>query len=150
MTTAQELSQIPLFADLTEEQLTPLADLAREVNCAQGEYLFREGSAATSLYVLMEGKVSIQVGLTSHPQVITITTLSQPGQLVGWSGVVQPKDYTASAICQADCRLLSFDGEAFMQVLVRDPAMGFAIMCRVANVISGRLRNIQQIVLKTL
>jgi CRP/FNR family cyclic AMP-dependent transcriptional regulator len=150
MTTAQKLSQTPLFADLTEEQLTPLAGLAREVHCAQGEYLFRQGSAATSLYLLMDGKVSIQVGLTSHPQVITVTTLSQPGQLVGWSGVVQPKDYTASAICQANSHLLTFDGQAFMHALEQDPAMGFIIMRRVANVISGRLRNIQQIVLKTL
>jgi len=61
-----------------------------------------------------------------------------------------PNCYTASAVCQEDCRLLAFDGAAFRRVLENDPALGFTVMRRIAEVISQRLRLIQSIVLKTL
>jgi CRP-like cAMP-binding protein len=61
-----------------------------------------------------------------------------------------PNYYTASAICQEDSRLLSFDGAAFNRLLEQNPALGLVIMRRIAEVISQRLRTIQGVVLKTL
>ncbi len=150
MVTPQTLGQIELFAGLGEDALVPLAALAEEITCREGEVLFKEGGPATRLFVLLEGKVAIQVMLTSRPESLTVAALSQPGQLVGWSGSMPPNTYTASAVCQADSRLLAFDGSAFMHALEADPVTGFTIMRRIAAVISGRLRNIQGVVLKTL
>jgi toluene monooxygenase system ferredoxin subunit len=146
----QTLDPLELFTGLTEAQLAVLAGLAEEVTCPAGETLFEEGASASRLYVLLEGKVSIQVQLSSRPERITVASLSQPGQLVGWSGTVHPNNYTASATCQSDSRLLSFDGQAFMQALEADHTMGFLVMRRISEVVSGRLRNIQRVVLKTL
>lgn len=150
MVTADTLSKLSLFAGLSAEQLAPLAELAEEVSCPAGQALFSEGASATQLFVLVEGRVGIEVRLSSRPENLTVAMLTQPGQLVGWSGVLAGKHYTASAVCQAPSKLLAFDGHAFLNVLGLDCHMGFALMHRIAEVISGRLRNVQRVVLKTL
>jgi CRP-like cAMP-binding protein len=150
MTTAQDLAQLDLFADLPEEWLADFAALAEEVTCPPGETLFCEGCAAERVYVLLEGKVTIRVGLSSRPEDVMVASLSQPGQLVGWSGAMQPDNYSASAVCQEETRLLAFDGARFMDVLRSHPPAGLVLMQRIAHTISGRLRNLQRVVLKTL
>ncbi len=150
MVTTQELGRFGLFAGLSEAQLDRILALAEEKHCHAGESLFREGDPATHLYLLLKGKVAIQVQLTSRPETITTTVLSQPGQLIGWSGLVPPHHYTAAGVCQADSHLLMIEGEALRQAMERDPEMGFLLMQQIAGVISGRLRTVQQVVLKTL
>ncbi len=150
MVSTQVLAQSDLFADLAAEQLAKVASLAEEVTCAQGETLFQEGGPASHLFILLEGRVAVQVQLTTRPGRIITTSLSQAGQMVGWSGFVPPRHYTASAVCEANCRLLAIPGDDLMQLLEQHPEMGFLVMRRAAEIISGRLRNIQQFVLTTM
>jgi CRP-like cAMP-binding protein len=150
MVNIQDIRQIELFAGLTQEQCEVVASLASETQRRAGEFLFQEGGKASLLYILLSGKILIQVQLTSRPERITITSLGRHGQVVGWSGLVKGQNYSASAYCQEDCRLLSIDGAQLSQALEQDPAMGFAVTRRLSEVISDRLRNIQRVVLKTL
>ena len=150
MTTPTQLADLDLFEGLDTGQLAPLAALAEEVTFDEGTNIFTEGGRATRLFVLVDGKVNIQVALSSRPEHLTVASLTRPGQLVGWSGSLSADTYTASAVCTANSRLLAFDGKAFMTVLEDNPATGFIILRRIADVISGRLRNIQRVILKTM
>ena len=111
--------------------------------------LFREGDVGTQLYILLEGRVSIQVKLSSRPESLAVASLSQYGQLVGWSGLIHA-NYTASAVCDTDSRLLTIDANELSALLRENPEAGFPVMEQVAITISERLRNIQRVVLKTL
>ncbi len=150
MTVLEQLAQSTLFADLPPDTLSRLAALAEEITCAAGQALFREGEAASRVYLLLSGKVNVQVQPIALNQPLTIVSLSTPGELVGWSGFMPPSYYTASAICQQDSRLLALEGAAFNRLLDENPATGLVIMRRMAVVISQRLRTIQGIVLKNL
>lgn len=150
MITPNELSQSPFFAGLPEDYLARFAALAEEITCSAGDALFREGEEASRLYLLISGKVNIQVQPTSLQQPLTIVSLGTFGQLVGWSGFMPPNYYTATAVCQEDSRLLTFDGTVFNRIIEENPALGLIVMRRIAGVISQRLRNIQGIVLKGL
>ncbi len=150
MITTHTLSQSALFADLSDTQLATIMALAEEATYGQGETLFQEGAAASHLYILLSGEVRIEVQSNTSPQRLATTSLNRPGQLVGWSGFVAPHSYTAAAVCQTECRLLAIPGAALMGALEDDPAMGFIVMRRTAELISGRLRNIQHFVLKSL
>jgi CRP-like cAMP-binding protein len=123
--------------------------LATLKNIPKGETLFREKENAKYVYILLKGKVRIQVQLSSKPKNVAITVLTQPGQLIGWSGLVPEQHYTAAAICQEDTELIAIEGTKFMSALERDPVMGFKVMRKISEVISSRLRNIQRNVLKT-
>jgi CRP-like cAMP-binding protein len=150
MPVPEQLAQCSFFADLSHDTLLHLAELAEEIACGTGEALFREGEAASRLYLLLSGKVNIQIQPIAIIQPLTMVSLSTPGELVGWSGFMPPSYYTASAICQQDSRLLAFDGAAFNRLLDENPAVGLVIMRRMAVVISQRLRTVQGIVLKNM
>ena len=150
MISADVLSTIGLFAGLRADQLAAIAETCEEKACLQAGTLFREGDHAEQFYVLLEGKVSLQVQLSSRPEAITIAIAELPGLIFGWSGMVAPYAYTASAICQKDSRFLAINGQALLSALEQDPAMGFLVMRRIAELVSNRLRSMRVALLKTL
>ena len=150
MITPQLLTTSPLFAGLSEDDLTRIALLAEEVTCTAGKTLFKEGEDASHLYILLSGKVNVQVQPIGLTQPLTVVSLNTAGQLVGWSGFMQPGYYTAAALCMEDTRLIAFEGTAFNRLLDDNLALGLVIMRRIAGVISQRVRTLQSIVLKNL
>jgi len=150
MVTPHELAQSPLFVGVPAESLARFTALGEEVHCSAGEMLFREGKEATHLYLLLRGKVNVQVQPTSLTAPLTFVSISTFGQLVGWSGFMPPHYYTATALCLEDCDLLAFEGAAFSRALDADPAVGLVVMRHIAEVISQRLRTIQGVVIKSL
>ena len=150
MASAHELAQFPLFSGLPEVSLGRLAVHAEDVRCSAGNTLFHEGDEATHFYVLIKGEIDLRVHLSSRPEYVTVASLQHAGEALGWSGLVPPHHYTASAVCQKDTRLLAFRGAAFMAELENDPEAGFIVMRRVAEIIASRLRNARMALLRTL
>ncbi|HWJ10555.1 MAG TPA: ATP-binding protein [Nocardioides sp.] len=77
----RELSGLPLFAGLSEAQLTQLVDVSAETRADPGQQLWTEGQPADTWWVLLEGSVDLlkQVG-KDH---VVVGTMSDPGQ---WAG----------------------------------------------------------------
>lgn len=148
MTITEILSRGDLFTDLSTEQLAAIATYCQEVTCPEGNTLFREGQEATQLFILLKGKVNLQVWLAAQRQNITVEVISQPYQTIGWSGLVTPYYYTATALCLANSRLLALDGQVFLRLLEQDPVTGFVVMRRITKVICDRLRNSRVALLK--
>jgi CRP-like cAMP-binding protein len=135
------LHGIKIFDGLSEAQVNDLASLFKEEAVNQGEEIFSEGQVARSIYILVEGHVSLRIRLTSRPQYALVGSIKDPGQLIGWSGVIAPHHYTASAVCKQDTRLLSADGQEFLRKLEQDPSMGVSVLRSISETISDRLRN---------
>ena len=150
MATNAPLSEFALFRNLPEELLEKVAALGEEMSFSQGDSIFREGEKADKLHFLLEGEIVLKVKLTSRPENITVSAVSQQFESFGWSGIVPPYHYTASAICEADCKVLTIPGEGFMKLLNANPAAGFTVMQRLTELIASRLRNSRQALLKTL
>jgi len=150
MATNAPLSEFALFRNLPEELLDRVAALAKEEAFSQGEAIFREGEQADSLHFLLEGEIVLKVNLTSRPESITVSAVSQQHEGFGWSGIVPPFHYTASAICETDCKVLTIPGDSFLKLLEENPSAGFIVMQRLTELIASRLRNSRQALLKTL
>ncbi len=150
MPTTAPLSEFPLFKDLPEELLAKLSTLCQERSFAAGETIFREGKLADQLHFLLEGSLVLKVQLTSRPESITVSAVNRKYESFGWSGLVPPHHYTASAICEQDCRVLTLPGAALMELLKQDSAAGFLVMQRIAEMIASRLHTSRQALLKTL
>lgn len=150
MTTTAPLSEFPLFKDLPEEFLAKLSPLCQEESFAAGETIFREGKQANLLHFLLEGSLVLKVQLTSRPESITVSAVNRKYESFGWSGLVPPHHYTASAVCEQDCRVLTIPGEALRELLQQNTAAGFVVMQRIAEMIASRLHNSRQALLKTL
>jgi CRP-like cAMP-binding protein len=150
MATTASLAEFPLFRNLPDSLLAKIAALGKELSFSQGDTIFREGEGADKLHFLLEGGVLLKVKLTSRPESITVSAVSQRFESFGWSGIVPPYHYTASAVCETDCRILTIPGDSFMKLLEENPSAGFAVMQRLTELVSSRLRNSRQALLKTL
>lgn len=144
------LHPIGLFEEVSHGQLSKIAVISEVAKRSRGELIFSEGDRAEYLYILVEGKVAIRVQLTSRPESVTVAVLNQTHQSFGWSGVVEPYHYTASALCEEDCYLIAIPGQKLIEILRSEPASGFEVMRHISEVISSRLRNSRAVLLKTL
>ena len=150
MATTVSLAEFPLFRNLPESLLDQIAALGKELTFSQGDFIFREGEGANSLHFLLDGEVLLKVKLTSRPESITVSAVSQKYESFGWSGIVPPYHYTASAVCETDCKILAIPGDRIMKLLEGNPVAGFTVMQRITEIVSSRLRNSRQALLKTL
>ena len=150
MATNAPLSEFVLFRNIPEELLDKVAALGQEETFAQEDVIFREGDLADDLHFLLAGEIVLKVKLTSRPESITVSAVSQQYESFGWSGIVPPYHYTASAICETDCKVLTIDGKGFMKLLEENPSAGFIVMQRLTELVASRLRNSRQALLKTL
>ena len=150
MATKLNLSEFPLFKELPEELLDKVAALCSEETYAEGASVFREGDNADKLHFLLEGEIVLKVMLTSRPESITVSAVNQKYESFGWSGIVPPFHYTASAVCEKDCKVMMLPGNGLMKLLQDDPAAGFIVMQRITEIVSSRLRTSRQGLLKTL
>ena len=150
MISTDVLSQFGLFQGLPESLLKEIAAISTEFSAKQGDFVFREGEKADKLHFLVSGSIALRVKLTSRPDTITVSFISMPNQSFGWSGVVPPYHYTSSAECDEDSKMFFVPSEPFMKLLEQNPEAGFKVMHRITIIVSDRLRNSHQALLKTI
>ena len=150
MITSEMLAEFDLFKGVAKEILDEIAGICETIKAEKDSFVFREGDKADKLHLLLSGSIALRVKLTSRPDSVTVSFLNIPHQTLGWSGVVSPNHYTASAYCEEDTELVAIPSDKFMQILDQNPDAGYKIMLRITQVISDRLRNSRQALLKTI
>lgn len=150
MITSKMLGEFDLFRNAADEALVEIAAICETVKMDKGSYVFKEGETADKLHLLISGSIALRVNLTSRPDSVTVSFVDRPHQTLGWSGVVSPNHYTASAYCEEDAELLVIPSDKFLTILEKYPETGYKVMLRITQIISDRLRNSRQALLKTL
>jgi CRP/FNR family transcriptional regulator len=150
MVTKEFLAEFELFKGVSEPILQEIAVICREITVKEGDVVFREGEKADLLHLLIKGSIALRVKLTSRPDSVTVSIVARPHQTLGWSGVVRPFHYTATAHCEEDCQLIAIPADEFLAILDRYSEAGYQIMLRITEIISDRLRNSRQALLKTM
>ncbi len=111
------LKQVPLFSNLTLEQLASIDRLMVTRHYMKGETVFREGDVGSELYVVLEGEVRILLDGAGAGQV-TLARLG-PNTVVGEMAVFdeQPRSASAEATMDTTVRVLRRDR---LQVIVHE------------------------------
>ena len=134
----ETLKQIPWFERLEPEHFNKLAEIASIRNVEAGEQLFREGEKEDNLYIVIEGRIGLDIFIP-HRGRIRIATV-EPMEVFGWSSVTpNVRQRTASAFVVLDGRLVVFNSEKLRQLCDDDHDLGYVVMRRLANVIASRL-----------
>ena len=66
-----------------------------------------------------------------------------PGQAFGWSALVFPHQYTATALSLTRVRAIAIPTEAMLEMMRANPALGLAIMEKVASIVASRVRSLE-------
>jgi CRP-like cAMP-binding protein len=106
MATANDLSGIPLFAGLTDDERSILAEWFEISDASPGTALVSEGASGYSFYVLLDGAAEVKVGDE------TVATYG-PGDFFGEMAILGGGRRNATVKVTAPSRLLSMFGTEF-------------------------------------
>ena len=132
--------QAYLFQGITEVSRQRILESAREESYARGDFIFRRGDPALCFFILAEGRVRLSLGRGE----LLAYVVSDPGDLIGWSSLVENETYTASAECLVPAKVLRFEQKRLNEILLQDPASGMVIFKHLAVLIGRRLVNSYQ------
>ena len=150
MDKVEVLRNVELFEGATEELLVKVAEIAEEKSFTLGEMIFEEGEKAEWVYILLEGKVRVSIDLTSKPTYITVAMINECNWAFGWSGIVAPYRYTATATCEQETRVMAIPGIKFEEILDEETECGCRVLKKLNELISSRLRNSRMVLLRTM
>ncbi len=128
------LRNVDILQRLTDEELQSIAEYFEEEEVSVGITLCEEGTNADRLYVLEKGSVSISSKKGGQNDIET------PGKIVGWSFLVPPFLYTATAVTRTPCKVLMINSPDFYYVIHKEPRMGMKVINNLSGVIASRLK----------
>ncbi len=124
--------------DMAHEHVDRLVEHAEIAQVPAGTILFREGEPAQDLYLLVEGRVSIEMHVPGRGAQVVDTV--EACETVGWSWLVSPYRWFFDARAATDSRVVRVDAAALRALAEDDPAFGYALMRRVAAVMLERMQ----------
>jgi hypothetical protein len=127
------LREIPIFADLSPEDLELVANIAREEWYPPNTSIFQQGDEGHVMFVIVEGRLQVVRTANGTEQVLAERG---PGDFVGEMAVIESAPRVASLRTQSEVRVLAIDGETFKGILHERPNVSFAVL----RSISRRLR----------
>jgi len=130
---------IPFLKDLSQEQFDLIAPLLEQFSVPARRVIFEQGDEATHLYLLLRGRVAIQYKPYDGPRIV-IAHL-HVGDVFGWSSVVGNKVYTSGVISTTKVETLRIRGADLRQLCTEQPAVGHAILEKLAEAVSPRWEN---------
>ena len=113
---AARLAQIPLFADLTDDERAEVAACMREITVDAGTTLASEGDNAYELFVIEAGNADVHKG----GQVIRKLG---PGDVFGEIGLLTTGTRTASVVAISQMRLAAMFSREYKQLEGRLPEL---------------------------
>lgn len=130
------LADHPFFQGMEERHLQLLVGCASNVRFEEGQYLFRQGEAANSFYLLRHGKVAIEIHAQSGT--VILQTMDE-GDIIGWSWLVPPHRWMFDGRVLEMTRAIALDGACLRRKCEEDHDLGYALLKRFAQVMAERL-----------
>lgn len=133
----ETLRGIQLLQELPDDLLQQLATIARVVEFPAGAVIFRQGDAATTIYLVVEGNVALEICApgVGCKRILTVA----PGELLGWSPVLEQDRLTATARALTATRAVAVDGPQVLAICEHNPRFGYEFMKRAALTLARRL-----------
>src|SRR5258708_39923836 len=99
-----EMRRVPVFEDLPDDQLDWFISQAQELRFSAGEIYVREGDAADSMFVILEGDMQVSGILGGE----TMTVSLKPGDVTGVLPYSRMKSATVTGRAITNSRILRF------------------------------------------
>ena len=125
------LKQTELLAELSLADLESISDIAHEVVFSENHTIFEEGAEGDSLYLLVEGVISIIKADTE------VLSFAEKGYCFGEVALIDDKPRSATIKTGALTRLLRIDRDDFFHALSRIPLIGRGMF----RVLNNKIRN---------
>lgn len=131
------LRELRFLHDIADDHLDQIADVAELRDFDQDDVVFREGDPTEHVYLVVYGSVSLEICGPSVgcKRILTVG----PGELLGWSPLLEQTRLTATARALALTRVIELEAAKLLNICESDPHFGFELMRRTALALAKRL-----------
>jgi CRP/FNR family transcriptional regulator, cyclic AMP receptor protein len=157
MISPELLRRYPFFGGLSMEEISLLAQMGEEITFKNGHYFFKEGETLDYFYLNVAGAIAIVMQLPAKGVVHTVSqqylreyetndvvvSTVGPGEVFGWSGMVEPFVATAAAKAATDCRVVQFNRHKLWDAFSENFHFGFVMSQKAAQVMRDRLKDLR-------
>jgi CRP/FNR family transcriptional regulator, cyclic AMP receptor protein len=126
------------FAGLEPGYLSLLVGCAANEVFPAGAFLFREGAAAQTFYLIRGGKLALEIASPGHGALV-VQTLG-PGDVAGFSWLIAPHHWEFDGRAVEQVRAVRMDGACLRAKCDADPRLGYELMSRFAGLSATRLQ----------
>ncbi len=138
----------PFFREMPPRVLGEIARFLQEKSFPRGSILLKENGRAHRFFILLEGTVALSIRRGKEELIMEV--IKKKGSLFGWSALVPPRRYTATAKALEDVRVLIADGKELERVFQRYPSSGWRFLKRLSAIIAIRLSRARSLLADTL
>ncbi len=133
----QEIKRLPLFSELTEDEIGQILRLAFVKHYQVNRTLFVEGMKGDVLYVIKKGKVAITK--KTEQGEVTIATLGA-GEFLGELSLLDEEKRSATARVTEESELIVITRKCFHDMLHTTPEISCKLLMHFLRIIGARLR----------
>ncbi|MGH3418307.1 MAG: Crp/Fnr family transcriptional regulator [Streptosporangiaceae bacterium] len=137
--TAAALAAHPFLRGMPRDHLAVLALAVSDVTFPAGHRFFADGGHATRFWLVQSGHAMVDVHVPGQGRV-PVGTIGM-GELIGWSWLFPPYEWAFGAVAASPVEAFEFDARAVREYCASDPALGYEVTRRLAQVVTKRLRS---------
>jgi len=146
---ANKLSEVEAFRGLSPEELEKIAAITIIDRFRSGEVIFEDSYPGHDLYVIISGRVSVQMESITPHGVVSLTTI-KPGEILGEFALIDSEPRSATALCTEETEVLIISGDRLRDLFERQNHIGFIVMRNLARIVCERIRRTNRILLNTM
>jgi CRP-like cAMP-binding protein len=129
------IHEIKFFEGIDDQAITEIKTGCTKELYEKDAQIFEKGSPAQFLYILEDGSVDLL--LNDKDQLLC--NLVEPGEIFGWSSMVEKGIYTASCICRSPTKVLRISREKIEDIFNRHSNAAVMIYRRLGSIFSKRM-----------
>jgi CRP/FNR family cyclic AMP-dependent transcriptional regulator len=126
-----------IFSALDAEELEFLASAATTEHMEPGHVVFRYGERARHFYLILSGEISIEIPAIEGPTLLLQRL--KPGQVLGWSWLIPPYQWSFLARTAQAADVIKFDGAKVLARCESDAQFGYDLLRAFSAMMSERL-----------
>jgi CRP/FNR family transcriptional regulator, dissimilatory nitrate respiration regulator len=144
---AQAVARLPLFQELTAEQLSGIVAAARHVQLTRGELLFQKGDQARGFYVITAGQIKLAFPSASGAE--KVVEILGPGQSFGEALMFLDRPYPVFAAAVLDATVIEIPQHPVTELLMRDPSFARSMLAGLAKRLHSLVQDVEDYTMRS-
>lgn len=136
------LKTVPFFNELSDRQLKTVSGILFERRYETDEFIFEEGQPGAALFLILDGKVAIEMHRENH---VTTLAILERGAFFGEMALLDETPRSANARSLERTHTLALYRNDLSQLIQNDPQTACQIYRALAHMVGDRLRSTNQL-----
>jgi CRP-like cAMP-binding protein len=135
------IKQADLFWGISQNVIQSITAKAVRQEFQAGDIIFKAGDPADCFYVMIKGRVSLELRPTQRK----VYSSDQVGEIFGWSALIGRKEYSATVICEQQTMVLKFHRKNLHHLLNQDVESAMIFYKQLACALGNRLLTVYEL-----